>query len=62
MSTETLVPSFMDEVKNTVSGTCGVVDATYTKNGINYLDVKVDERMYYMTPASNWEVTLKYIE
>lgn len=52
----------MDEVKNKVSGTCGVVDATYNKNGIDYLDVKVDERMYYMTLASNWEVTQKYIE
>lgn len=56
---DTLVPDFRDEVQNIVSGVAGIVDATYNINGIDYLDVQVDKRMYYMTPRSNWKVTSK---
>lgn len=46
---------YQDEVKNKVSGVVGVVITIYEKNGIQYLDVRVDERIYYETPAANWE-------
>ncbi len=47
---------FLDEVVNKVSGTAGTVCGIFTKDGIQMLDVRVADRMYYDTPASNWEV------
>ena len=48
-------PDFLDEVKNVVSGVSGTVLAVYILAGVPYLDVRIAQRMYYRTPASNWE-------
>jgi len=53
---------YLDEVVNIVSGEVGTVDATYTIEGIRYVDVVSGNEMHYASPASNWEVTLKYEE
>lgn len=49
-------PEFLDEVVNTVSGTAGTVCCIYAKDGVTLLDVRVADRMYWGTPASNWSV------
>lgn len=48
------IPDYQDEVKN--NETTGIVVAVYEKNGIKYFDVRTDVRIYYETPASNWEL------
>lgn len=57
MSTER-IPDFQDEVKHKLNDTVGTVIAVYTLSGSRYLDVRVDRRIYYMTPAANWTVTV----
>ena len=57
-----LIPEFLDEVKNINSGTCGTVDANYSENGVDYIDVIVGEHMYCRMLQSNWEVVTKYKE
>ena len=57
---ETLIPDFMDEVKHRTAGISGTVIAVYQEGLIRKLDVRVDDRIYYGTFASNWEVTVKY--
>jgi len=54
----TKAPEFLDEVTNTVSGVSGTVLAIFPLNGETYLDVRVAQRMYYRTPASNWTVVI----
>lgn len=49
-------PDFQDEVVHT-GGTIGTVIATYTLEGVPYLDVRgLEDRIYYKTLASNWTV------
>ena len=50
---------FRDEVRNTVSDVMGTVDAIYTIDDIEYIDVIVDDKMYYKSPVSNWELIVK---
>lgn len=50
---------FRDEVINTVSGVSGIVDATYTIEGVNLVDVICGDRVYYASPNSNWETVAK---
>ena len=57
---ERIEPNYLDEVKNTVSGVTGIVDDTYVLAGVKYLDVIVDDDMWYKSPAKNWEITVKY--
>lgn len=53
------LPHYQDEVKNKKSGYVGIVIAVYVENSAVYFDVRgVDDRIYYRTPANNWE-TLK---
>ena len=58
---ERIEPDYLDEVRNTVSGVTGIVDATYVLAGVKYLDVIVDDEIRYKSPAKNWEITVKYI-
>jgi hypothetical protein len=58
----TKTPDFMDEVKNTLNGTLGTVIAIYTLESKTYLDVRVDDRIYWHSPIENWEVTVPYTE
>ena len=57
MSDQTI--DFLDEVKNTVSGVIGRVDAIWTEGNVTYVDVISDERMYYKSPVTNWELIAK---
>jgi hypothetical protein len=52
----TTAPDYQDEVRHILQGIIGTVIAIYDIDEITYLDVRVDERIYYETPASNWEV------
>ena len=52
------MPELMDTVKSKINDTSGTIDAIYTKDGEEYFDVRVDERMYYETHADRWEVVL----
>ena len=49
---------YQDEVKHTLNDVVGTVIAMYEINGISYLDVRVDEGIYYQTLAANWETTV----
>jgi len=51
-------PNFQDEVKHKIAGVMGTVIATYMKDDSLYFDVRSadEERIYYKTPAVNWEV------
>jgi hypothetical protein len=60
--TTTYIPDFMDEVSNIISGVSGTVVATYNISGVDYIDVRVGERMYYKMVRSNWKVIKKYEE
>lgn len=51
-----VLPDYQDEVKHIENETTGVVIAVYVKNGIKYFDVRVDNRIYYETPAANWKL------
>lgn len=50
---------FMDEVKNKVSGVVGIVNAIYTINNIQYIDVLCISKIYYKSPIANWELIKK---
>ena len=50
---------FLDDVKNTVSGVTGRVDAIWTEGDVTYVDVISDERMHYKSPVTNWELIAK---
>lgn len=56
------LPDYQDEVRHIATGISGVVIATYEENETSYLDVCVDDRVYYKTPAENWETTVAYEE
>lgn len=49
-----VLPGYQDEVKNINNEFSGIVVAVYVKDGIKYFDVRVDDRIYYETRASNW--------
>lgn len=54
------IPDLQDTVKNILNETTGKVITVYEKNGVRYLDVRGDDyRIYYDTPASNWEVVIE---
>jgi hypothetical protein len=53
------IPDFQDEVKNKVSGVVGIVVAKYILDGVEYFDVRVDNRIYWATPKANWDVVKK---
>jgi len=48
-------PDYQDEVKHKTNGITGMVIAIYKKNGITYLDVRDNDRIYYETPITNWQ-------
>ena len=50
--------AFQDEVKHMVAGVMGTVIAIYTKEDATYIDVRSaeEDRIYYKSPAENWEV------
>lgn len=50
---------FRDEVRNTVTGVVGTVDAIYSIYGISYIDVIIEDKMEYKSPVSNWELINK---
>ena len=50
---------YMDEVKNKVSGVIGIVNAIYTIDNVQYIDVLCIARIYYKSPLSNWELIRK---
>lgn len=58
-------PDLYDEVKHKKNEITGTVIAIFpmlssrTRTRKMYLDVRSDNRIYYQTPASNWEVTKK---
>lgn len=56
------IPEFLDTVVNNKSGVSGTVDASYSINGIDYIDVLVGTNMHYKMLRSNWKVVTKYIE
>lgn len=50
-------PDFQDYVKHVRNTMAGTVIAKYPVNGVQHLDVRgIDDRIYYQTPAKNWEV------
>jgi len=52
-----LNPEYQDEVKHKKNDMVGVVIAKYVEGNVIYLDVRgYDDRIYYRTPMSNWEV------
>ena len=55
-----LIPEFMDEVKSKINETFGIVAAKYQWRDKWYVDIRVDNRMYYHSPIENWEVVRKY--
>jgi len=57
-----LTPDYLDEVKCKINDTAGTVNAIYEIDGITYLDVEVDDRIYYKSPASVWETIIPYEE
>jgi hypothetical protein len=59
MATSDATIDFLDEVKNTVSGVTGRVDAIWTEGDVTYVDVISDERMYYKSPVTNWGLIAK---
>lgn len=52
-----LIPDFQDTVKHKTEGSQGVVIATYLKDNVPYLDVRMEyDKIVYSTPRANWEV------
>lgn len=51
------LPNYQDTVKHKTSAipVVGVVIAKYPWNNQQYLDVRADDRIYWATPAENWE-------
>lgn len=56
--------AFQDEVKHIVAGVMGTVIAIYTKEDATYVDVRSadEDRIYYNSPAENWEVVRTQLE
>ncbi|MDD3288405.1 MAG: hypothetical protein PHX43_05300 [Alphaproteobacteria bacterium] len=56
--------AFQDEVKHIVAGVMGTVIAIYTKEDATYIDVRSadEDRIYYKSPAENWEVVRTQLE
>lgn len=60
ISLKDIEPDMADEVKHKTDDMAGVVIAKYPggENSEKLLDVRgVNEKIYYGTPAKNWEVT-----
>ena len=64
MANQTKIPEFQDEVKHKTSDMTGVVIAKYSAPNMTvpgypqtwFLDVRgANEKIYYQTPAENWE-------
>jgi hypothetical protein len=50
-------PELRDEVKHKNHDVIGIVIEKYKMDGYQYLDVRgSNEKIYYQTPAKNWEV------
>jgi len=56
--------AFQDEVKHIVAGVMGTVVAIYTKEDATYIDVRSaeEDRIFYKSPAENWEVVRTQLE
>jgi hypothetical protein len=56
--------AFQDEVKHIVAGVMGTVIAIYTKEDATYIDVRSaeEDRIFYKSPAENWEVVRTQLE
>lgn len=52
------MPEYQDEVVHVYGEVTGTVIATYTIDNVLYLDVRSDDRIYYKTPAENWQTTI----
>lgn len=61
---KTLEPNFQDVVKHKIADVSGVVIAKYPAGNDQFLDVQDDEvnKVYWGTPAKNWEVVIPYKE
>lgn len=47
---------YQDQVKHISGDVVGIVIADYTILNTRYFDVRVDDHIYYGTPADNWLV------
>lgn len=55
-----MIPDYQDVVKHKVTEVVGRVIAVYRVEDELYFDVRSEtERIYYMTPAKNWDTILK---
>jgi len=60
MSMET--PDYQDEVQHLLNDVAGTVITIYEEDGITYLDVMTETRIYYKTPQSNWKTVVAFEE
>jgi hypothetical protein len=50
-------PNLQDDVANKNNEYAGRVIAKYEVDGVVYFDVRCDDKIYYKTLATNWNVT-----
>lgn len=53
-------PVHLDHVRHKLQrDIVGVVNANYTIDGVDYIDVEITtQNIYYKSPAENWEVVI----
>jgi hypothetical protein len=51
-----------DTVKHTVTGTVGLVNAVYSIEGIEYLDITLEGCIKYHSPSRFWTIVTKVDE